>query len=142
MSYNNLRLGRYSQRQQVYHITTVTHHRQPVFTDWLKGRVVIQSMMTLAREGRANTLCYIVMPDHLHWLLELKQGKLADIMQSLKGRTAHQLGGQLWQPGFHDHALRHEEDITELARYIVANPLRAGLVKRLDDYPLWDAVWL
>jgi len=28
------------------------------------------------------------------------------------------------------------------ARYIVANPLRAGLVERLGDYPLWDAVWL
>jgi hypothetical protein len=29
-----------------------------------------------------------------------------------------------------------------MARYVVANPLRAGLVKRLGDYPLWDAIWL
>jgi hypothetical protein len=29
-----------------------------------------------------------------------------------------------------------------LARYIVANPLRAGLVEHLGDYPHWDAVWL
>ena len=28
------------------------------------------------------------------------------------------------------------------ARYIVANPLRAGLVKQIGDYPLWDAIWL
>jgi len=29
-----------------------------------------------------------------------------------------------------------------MARYIVANPLRAGLVERIGDYPLWDATWL
>jgi putative transposase len=32
--------------------------------------------------------------------------------------------------------------MTSIARYIVANPLRAGLVERLGDYPHWDAVWL
>ncbi len=30
----------------------------------------------------------------------------------------------------------------DVARYIIANPLRAGLVGRVGDYPLWDAVWL
>jgi hypothetical protein len=29
-----------------------------------------------------------------------------------------------------------------MARYIIANPLRAGLVDRIGDYPLWDAMWL
>ncbi|MFV3290267.1 transposase, partial [Pseudomonas sp. NY11955] len=29
-----------------------------------------------------------------------------------------------------------------VARYIVANPIRAGLVSRVGDYPHWDAVWL
>lgn len=48
----------------------------------------------------------------------------------------------LWQDGFHDHALRAEEDVVEVARYVVSNPLRAGLVRCLGDYPLWDAVWL
>jgi len=38
--------------------------------------------------------------------------------------------------------MRKEEDLQALARYIVANPLRAGLVKRVGDYPHWDAMWL
>jgi REP element-mobilizing transposase RayT len=50
--------------------------------------------------------------------------------------------GRLWQPGYHDHALRREEDLVATARYLVANPLRAGLVQHIGDYPLWDAVWL
>ncbi|MCF6281296.1 MAG: hypothetical protein L3J28_03650 [Candidatus Polarisedimenticolaceae bacterium] len=42
----------------------------------------------------------------------------------------------------HDRAIRKEEDLVAIARYIVANPLRAGLVKSIKDYPHWDCVWL
>lgn len=48
----------------------------------------------------------------------------------------------LWQNGFHDRALKREEDLVKIARYVVANPLRAGLVEKLGDYPLWDAIWV
>jgi hypothetical protein len=48
----------------------------------------------------------------------------------------------VWQPGYFDRALRAEEDVREVARYIVANPLRAGLCRQIGDYPLWDALWL
>jgi len=34
------------------------------------------------------------------------------------------------------------EDLMKVARYIVANPLRAGLAGHLADYPHWDAIWL
>jgi putative transposase len=43
---------------------------------------------------------------------------------------------------FYDHAVRKDEDVQGIARYIVANPLRAGLVKHIGYYPLWDAIWL
>jgi REP element-mobilizing transposase RayT len=65
-----------------------------------------------------------------------------------KGRTSKALNdridrkGKLWQPAFFDHALRKEENIQQVARYIVANPLRAGLVENIEDYPHWDAIWL
>ncbi|VVN18047.1 hypothetical protein PS645_04155 [Pseudomonas fluorescens] len=49
---------------------------------------------------------------------------------------------RLWQRGYYDRALRRDEDIKDAARYIVMNPLRAGLAKRLGEYPLWDAIWL
>lgn len=44
--------------------------------------------------------------------------------------------------GIHDRGLRGEESLIEVARYIVANPLRAGLTDRIGDYPYWDSVWL
>lgn len=99
--------------------------------------------------GRADWLAWVIMPDHLHALLRLGDGtELAGLMQTVKGRSARRInalrGGtdRLWQPHFHDHALRAEEDRVAAARYIVSNPLRAGLVSRIGDYPHWDCVWL
>ncbi|MCY1462279.1 hypothetical protein D9M71_800370 [compost metagenome] len=88
------------------------------------------------------------MPDHFHWLIELRQGSLGGLVQrtkSLTTKAVKQSTGRntsLWQRGFHDRALRREEDLVKVARYVVANPLRAGLVERLGDYPLWDAIWV
>ena len=83
------------------------------------------------------------MPDHLHWLMALGEGAtLPVVVRAVKAVTAKRLGGALWQRGYHDHALRREEDLLEVARYVVANPVRAGLVTRVGDYPHWDAVWL
>ncbi|MFA6232361.1 MAG: hypothetical protein WC617_19640 [Rhodanobacter sp.] len=48
-----------------------------------------------------------------------------------------------WERSFHDHApLRADEDITCVARYLVANPVRAGLADGVLAYPYWNAVWL
>ena len=44
-------------------------------------------------------------------------------------------GRSLWQKGYHDHVLRREEHIGAVARYIFANPVRAGLVEAIEDYP-------
>ncbi|MGB7814803.1 MAG: hypothetical protein WBL28_00460 [Methylotenera sp.] len=64
------------------------------------------------------------------------------MIQVIKFTSAHIIGKPIWQPGFYDHAIRKDEDIVAIARYIIANPIRAGLVKRVGDHPHWDAVWL
>ncbi len=143
----DLRKGRVSISGQIYLVTTITHDRKPVFADWQCGRAVVKSLM--AEQGRVSTLAFVVMPDHLHWLLQLDDDAgLERVVRNVKSWSARRINtqshrqGQVWQRGFHDHALRREEDVQAIARYVVANPLRAGLVKRIGDYPLWDAVWL
>ncbi|MDP1704482.1 MAG: transposase, partial [Sulfurimicrobium sp.] len=142
MPYTHLRKGRFSQTGMVYHITTATLHRTPHFSDLAKGRKVVQELKTLQEQGKAETLCYVLMPDHLHWLMALQDGELSGIMHLLKGRSARAIGYSLWQANYYDHAVRQEEDLRKMARYMVANPLRANLVNSIGDYPLWDAVWL
>jgi putative transposase len=49
--------------------------------------------------------------------------------------------GTVWDVGFHDRAVRQDDDLVDMARYLVLNPVRAGLVRRVRDYPYWGAVW-
>lgn len=144
----DLRKGRFSVPGCVYLLTTVTHNRQAVLEPWQAGRLLVKELRRSDEDGFTRTLAYVVMPDHLHWLVEHRTGRLADIVRRIKSRRAiaiHRLSGetgQVWQRGYHDHALRREQDLRVAARYLVANPLRAGLVSKIGDYPLWDAVWL
>ena len=149
MPYNDLRKGRVSVAGQVYFLTTVTWRRARWFEDFELGRRVAGVVHGLADEYPGLSLAWVIMPDHVHWLVQLPGDlPLKRLMQAFKGRSAralnHALGrsGPAWQPGFHDHALRQDDDIQNAARYLIGNPLRAGLVERVGDYPLWDAVWV
>ena len=138
-----LRRGRYSEPGRIYLVTTVTRNRQPIFREFGAARVLVRVLRREQDKGHARTLAYVVMPDHLHWMLALGERRsLSMVVRAVKAVTAHELGGSIWQKGFHDHALREEEDLAEVARYVVANPVRAGLVRREGNYPHWDAVWL
>ncbi len=128
-----LRRGRYSEFGRAYLVTTTTSNRQPIFGSFSAARVVIHEMSNLELNGHVNSLAWVLMPDHLHWLFSLgDKYSLSKTMEILKGRSAVKLNkqlsrnGRVWQKGFHDHALRKEEDVKTVARYIVANPLRAG----------------
>ena len=139
----DLRLGRFSQPGQIYLVTAVTLNRQPVFADFAAARILIGAMRAEQTAGHAETLAFVVMPDHLHWLLGLGAGAdLTATVQAVKSVTAHRVGGAVWQRGFHDRAIRQEDDLPAVARYVVANPVRAGLVPRVGAYPHWDAVWV
>jgi REP element-mobilizing transposase RayT len=139
----DLRKGRVSIPSQIYHVTTATRGRLPVFADFRGARLLVGALREAAALHRAETLAYVVMPDHLHWLMQLAEGyTLERVVGGVKSVCAHRLGARIWQHGFHDRALRRDEDIQAAARYIVANPLRAGLVEHLGDYPHWDAIWL
>jgi REP element-mobilizing transposase RayT len=140
---SNLRRGRYSQANQIYHVISNTRNRQPIFENLKYARIIIQNLMIQDQKECTKTLAFIVMPDHIHWLLELKEIKtLANIVKIVKAKTAQTIGKPIWQAGYYDHAIRKEEDIQNIARYIVANPVRAGLVTKVGDYPHWDAIWL
>jgi len=124
-------------------VTSVTREREPVFSDLWVARGLVRALIREQEMGRAVTLAYVIMPDHLHWLLELgERTTLSAVVRAVKAVTAHRVGRPIWQSGFHDHALRREEDLVATARYVVVNPVRAGLVGKVGDYPHWDAVWL
>ena len=142
-SQKNLRKGRYSQANQIYHITTTIANRQPLFNEFYLARKIINTIKQSDALNHTTTLAFVVMPDHVHWLMQLKdKGTLQQVIRSMKSQTAKVVGHPIWQAGYYDHAIRNDEDIVNIARYIIANPIRAGLVKKASDYPHWDAIYL
>ena len=88
------------------------------------------------------------MPDHAHLLIEgmTDAADLQRFVKRAKQRSsqayAHQTHRRLWQEGYFDRVLRAEEDSRALARYVIENPVRAGLVDRPDQYPhLGSHIW-
>jgi REP element-mobilizing transposase RayT len=79
------------------------------------------------------------MPDHLHLLVEVEpKSNLIRFVKAFKQTTSFRhrtaTGLVLWQKGYYDHALRSEEDVPEVATYILNNPVRAGLADTAAAY--------
>ncbi|MEX1080588.1 MAG: transposase [Halofilum sp. (in: g-proteobacteria)] len=137
MPYSDLRKGRRSIAHQEYLITTVCLDRRPVFSTEANTAAFSEQI-----HQDPHWLAWVLMPDHFHGLLRLSEGEsLSEIVRALKGRTAREIADLHWQPNFYDHALRAEEDRLAIARYLLGNPIRAGIVSSLREYPHWGCQW-
>jgi len=123
MSYNDLRKGRYSESKRIYFVTTVTYKRKALFDNFYSARIVIQTMKKLDDDGVVDSLSWVLMPDHLHWLIQLTDGyNLPEVLKRLKAVSARGLNqhlnrkGTIWQPYYHDHSIRKEENLKQISR--------------------------
>ena len=144
-----LRKGRCSLPGQIYLVTVVCQHRRRRFNQFESACAVSRVLGDQHAWSEAQALAWVLMPDHWHALVQLGgRLPLAAVVQrinSISARAANRAvgeQGQVWQGAYHDHALRADEDVRAAARYLIANPIRAGLVARVHDYPYWDANWL
>lgn len=143
-----LRAGRISLSGQVYLVTFTTQDRHKLFADCGMAMTVSRAIADRRLWYRSRLLAWTLMPDHWHGLVELGSDDLSVCVQRLKTNTARILRNRypetqaVWAKAFHDRAIRSDENLLDTARYIIANPIRAGLVQRVGQYPYWDAVWL
>ncbi len=142
-----LRRGRRSLAGAVYLVTFVTFRRRRYFAEIPAACRAAAEIASAGAWGDARLLAWVLMPDHFHGLLQL--GDIMPLHRAV-GRARGNVSRAwhaadcrpLWMPGFQDRAVRRTEDLRAAARYLVANPLRAGLVDDVGAYPFWDAVWL
>lgn len=80
----------------------------------------------------------VVMPDHIHLVVELLPGHtISDVMRLFKGRTSVALRqqGLKWQRGYYDHRLREMDEALPVFLYVFLNPYRAGLIPSDQEWP-------
>jgi len=88
------------------------------------------------------------MPDHVHVIFTplvdheaMEVCSLAEIMDSIKGASAHRVNkalgrkGRVWQAESFDHVLRSSEGLDAKIQYVLENPVRRGLVAQWMEYP-------
>lgn len=142
--YRQLRKGRKSIPGAYYFITVATHDRTHVLTATGVSDIIFECFNWLETEGRLKWSCIMIMPDHIHAVLQLgNKQSLSNLVYSLKRFTANQINvhlsrtGPLWQENYYDHAIRRDESLNEIIQYCYENPVRKGLVKQPKDYPHW-----
>jgi putative transposase len=131
-----------------YFLTFCTFGRHRVLNDSVVAALVIGRLRHAAGRERFAILAYCLMPDHVHLLVE-GLSALADMRRFAKGAKQgsgqaylHHTGARLWQAGYYDRVLRPSDDARTVARYIIANPVRAGLVVTPLAYPhVGSDVW-
>ncbi|MGV8941941.1 MAG: REP-associated tyrosine transposase [Lysobacter sp.] len=140
---------RVSLARPVYLVTFTTAERRRHFADWDVAAPACRAMASPLQWQRSRLLAWVLMPDHWHGLVALGEfDELSACVGRLKGRSSRLLreadpaAGAVWASAFYDHAIGDERAMIQAARYLVMNPVRAGLVRRVGDYPFWDARWL
>ena len=128
----------------VYHVTSRGDRREEIFLndadriDWLEVLGIVCARFNWV----VHAFCQ--MTNHYHLLLETPDGNLSLGMRHLNGlytqrfNRRHSLVGHLFQGRYKAILVQKEVYLLELTRYVVLNPLRAGMVVSLDDWP-WSS---
>ena len=114
--------------------------------DWRIASLVEAAMLHFDDE-RYRLLCWCVMPNHVHAVIETSSGHpLADVVHSWKSFTANkanrilQREERFWQREYHDRFIRNEKHFVRAVRYVESNAMSAGLVARAEDWR-WCSAW-
>jgi len=125
-----------------YFVTTCTLSRIRVFDDIEFGREAATLLVAYSARHSFAVSAYCLMPDHAHVLVtgttpEASLSSLVRIWKQVTGyRWQARQGQRLWQPGYFERVLRPDEPSLTVARYIIENPVRAGLARSAASYPL------
>lgn len=131
-----------------YLLTICAHHKQPLFKNAELVDVIVGQILIAAKACAFEIIAYCFMPDHAHLVVEgstesASLSAFAQRAKQLSGYHGKRLAdGRVWQSGYHERVLRADQDTPSVVAYVLANPVRAGLVENPADYPFnGSGVW-
>ena len=100
------------------------------------GYALLETIKHRNAQGIWYARLALLMPDHMHMIVSFPQSgkRMQTVVSKWKEWTAKSLKIE-WQRDFFEHRLRRDENRREKADYILANPVRAGLVGKEEDWP-------
>jgi len=127
--------------RHAYFLTLCANERRRFLADAVLVESLLPVLRTTCGSHSFNVEAYCFMPDHLHLVVigERDSASLPRFMQAFKSLAVRETGrlgiAKPWQKGFYDHVLGDGESIDSAALYAFLNPVRAGLVRRVEEWP-------
>jgi putative transposase len=127
---------------RTFFVTTGTSMGRRLLQSERNAGLLIDVLRSLVAERKFELHDFVIMPDHIHLLLTVKDGMTVEkAMQLIKGRFSHRLShefghkGEVWQRGFSELQVMSRESLETHREYIGQNPVKAGLVISADEFP-------
>lgn len=128
----------------VHHVTSRGNGRADIFRDDRDRLRFLSILADVIEQHGWRCHAYCLMTNHYHLLIETPEPNLSRGMAQLNGRYAqwfchrHVTSGHLFQGRFWSIVVEKDTHLLELARYVVLNPVRGGIVRGPEDWP-WSS---
>jgi REP element-mobilizing transposase RayT len=128
----------------LYHVTSRGDRRLAIYRDDYDRKVWLEILERACKRFNFVIHAYCQMGNHYHMLVETPDGNLSQGMRLLNGHYTQHFNrryravGHLFQGRYKAILVQKESYLLELTRYVVLNPLRAGVVQSLEDWP-WSS---
>jgi len=127
---------------RIFFATTKTSMGRRLLQSERNATLLIDVLRSLVAEHRFKLHDFVVMPDHVHLLIEAGNDMTIEkAMQLIKGRFSHRLShelgykGEVWQRGFTEVQVMNKQNFEAHQAYIAENPVKAGLAASTEEYP-------
>jgi putative transposase len=128
--------------RRFFFATTRTSMSRLLFQTERNAGLLIDVLRTLVAEHKFRLHDFVIMPDHVHLLIEIDGNMTIEkAMQLIKGRFSYRLSheygftGEVWQRGFSEEQVMDSAGMEKCHEYIANNPVKAGLIASPDEYP-------
>ena len=124
----------------IYHVINRGNARQQVFFGEGDYLAFLKAVGDLKERKPFDLFGYCLMANHIHLLIRPRKTPISRIVQSLlvshtqRYHRCHKTCGHVWQGRFKSPVVQDDDHLLCVLRYIEANPVRAGLVRRADKY--------
>ena len=128
----------------LYHITSRGNRKEAIYEQDEDRKSFLNILADICQQYNWVGYAYCLMDNHYHLLIETPDGNLSKGMRQLNGRYTqtfncrHQRVGHVFQGRYKAILIDKDSYLLELSRYIVLNPVRAGMVRSARDWP-WSS---
>jgi REP element-mobilizing transposase RayT len=130
----------------IYHVVTRGNNRQRIFKDDTDRKTYLEKLLTYCEKKDVKLLCYCLLSNHVHLLLQTLQGNLSKLMQAFQTsytgyyNRRHNSTGHVFEQRYKAFLVDRDNYLLQVSRYIHLNPVGASLVGRPQDHR-WSSYW-